>query len=297
MNKNDITMLNFMAGLDFIESLDQQLKWGIKILDLRDNIYGKSLIDLSDDEAMEAAQNIKSRNMTVYCFSTTLFSEDIELGEEVFKKNHIEKIDRILELARILKPKVIRLLAARSSKRGEFTNILPYIKTHKTWLIPMYRKAINKIDRAGFTATIENEANACILSKPEEILGFFKELNCGGRVFFTYDVQNLWLMGTYPSVEVYGMLSDITGYFHLNGSQSLVDGGYTRYCTSLEDASWPVIEITKKAITEGNGVVICLNPLKGEKKNEYDYADITKRDLDYLRNKIQNVNHYNFKSL
>jgi len=289
MNKTDITMLNFMAGLNFIESLDQQLKWGIKILDLKDNIYGKSLIDLSDEEAMEVALNIKSRGMTVYCLSTTLFFEDIELGEEVFKKNHLEKIDRILELANILKPKVIRLLAARTSKRKEFTNILPYIKTHQAWLIPMYKEAIDKIDQAGFKATIENEANGCILSKPEEILGFFKALNCEEKVFLTFDIQNLWQMGTYPSLEVYEMLSDITGYFHLKGSQSLVDGGYTYYCTSLEDTSWPVVEITTKAVTEGKGVVICLNPLKGEKKNGYDYGDITKRDLDYLRNEIQEV--------
>jgi hypothetical protein len=289
MNKTEITLLNSMAGVNFIESLDQQLKWGIKILDLKDSIYGKSLIDLSDEEAMEAAQSIKSRDMAVYCLSTTLFFEDIELGEEVFRKNHLDKIDRILELGRILKPQVIRLLAAKTSRRQELIDILPYINIHHKWLIPIYIEAIDKINQAGFKATIENEANGCILSKPEEILGFFKALSDKVKVFFTFDIQNLWQMGTYPSMEVYEMLSDITGYFHLKGSQSLVTGGNTYYGTSLEDASWPVVEITKKVIKQGNGVVICLNPVKGEKKDGYDYEGITKRDLDYLRNEIKEI--------
>lgn len=289
MNKTEITMLNFMADRDFIKSLDKQLEWGINLLDLKDYIYGKPLINLSDKEAIEAAKNISDRGMTVYCFSTTLFSEDIELGEEVFRTKHLDKLQRILELAAILKPKVIRLLAPQCSKRKNFTNILPYIKKNHTWLIPMYKEAIYKINQAGFKATIENEANECILSRPEEILGFFKDLNCQGKVFLTFDIQNLWQVGTYPSVEVYEMLSDITEYFHLKGSQSLEDGGYTHYATSLEDASWPVVKVTKKAINSGQGVVICLNPLKGEKKIGYDYDDMTKRDLDYLRNELKEV--------
>jgi hypothetical protein len=289
MDKTEITMLNSMASLDFIESLDQQLKWGIKMLDLKDNIYGKALMDLSDEEAMEAAKNIKSRDMTVYCLSTTLFFDDIELGEEVFRKNSLQKIDRILELANILKPQVIRFLSPRTNRRQEFINILPYIKEQHKWLIPMYIEAIDKIYEAGYKATIENEANGCILSKPDEILGLFKAFNRNEKVFFTFDIQNLWQMGTYPSVEVYEMLSDITGYFHLKGSQSLVPGGRTHYGTTLEDASWPVVEVTKKAVTEGKGIVICLNPIKGEKINGYDYEAITKRDLDYLRNTIEEV--------
>jgi hypothetical protein len=289
MDKTEIIMLNSMANVNFIESLDQQLTWGIKILDLKDNIYGKALIDLSNEEAMEAAENIKSRDMSVYCFSTTLFSGDIELGEEVFRKGSFEKIDRVLELASILKPQVIRLLSPRTNRRQEFANILPYIKTKHKWLIPMYIEAIDKIYEAGYKTTIENEANGCILSKPEEILGLFKAFNRNEKVFFTFDIQNLWQMGTYPSVEVYEILSHITGYLHLKGSQSLVPGGHTYYGTTLEDASWPVVDVTKKAITEGNGVIICLNPIKGQQKDDYDYANITKRDLDYLRNNIKEV--------
>lgn len=289
MRKTNVAMLNHMAGTNFIESLDQQLEWGIKILDLKEYIYGKALIDLTDEEALEAAENIKSRGMSVYCFSTVLFFEDIELGEEVFRKNHLDKIDRILELARILKPQVIRLLSAKSSRRDEFANILPYIRKHHAWLIPMYKEAIDKINQAGYKATIENEAKGSIFSKPEEILGFYKALNCPDKVHFTFDIQNLWQVGTYPSEEVCEMLMDITGYFHLKGSQSLVEGGHTYFGSTLEDSSWPVAEMTKKFIKGGKGVVLCLNPIKGEKKDGYNYDGITKRDLDYLRKEIEEV--------
>jgi predicted dehydrogenase len=102
-------------------------------------------------------------------------------------------------------------------------------------------------------------------------------------------------MGTYPSVEVCEILSDITGYFHLEGSRSLVPGGHTYYGTTLEDASWPVVEVTKKAITEGKGVVTGLNPIKGEQKYDYDYENITKRDLDYLMKNIKEVRQMSYQ--
>lgn len=291
MHHTEITMLNHMADLDFNESLDQQLEWGIKVLDLKEHIYGKALIDLSDEEAMEAAENIKSRGMSVYCLSTVLFFEDIELGEEVFRKEHLNKLDRILELAQFFKPAVIRLLSAKTSRRQEFINIIPYINKQKPWLIQVYKEAVDKIVQAGFRATMENEANDSIFSRPEEILGFYKALDRYGKITFTFDIQNLWQMGTYPSVEVCESLLYITEYFHLKGSQSLVEGGYTHYASTLEDASWPVIEITKKLIKDGNGIVLCLNPVKGVKKDGYDYDSITKKDLDYIRKEIEEVRY------
>lgn len=287
MNTLNIAMLNFMAGLDFNESLKQQQQWGITTLDLKDHVYGKSLMDISNDEAHQVAKSIADHNMTFYCFSTTLFSGDIEQGQANFQLELDEKLERVLELAQILKPKVIRLLAARTSRRSEFDNIFPYILKHKQWLIPLYQAAIDRIHEAGFEATIENEANGCILSKPEEILCFFRLLDRKDQLFFTFDIQNLWQMGVYPSMEVYDTLSHITGYFHLKGSQSLVEGGHTYYASTLEDSSWPVIDITRRAVD--SGAIICLNPIKGEKLVDYNYENITKRDIDYLRNNLGEV--------
>lgn len=90
-------------------------------------------------------------------------------------------------------------------------------------------------------------------------------------------------------MDICETLLNITEYFHLKGSQSLVEGGYTHFASSLEDASWPVIEMTKKLIKDGKGATLCLNPVKSEKKEGYDYEGITKRDLYYLRKDIKEI--------
>ncbi len=283
MKKADITLLNAMADKDFETSLARQREWGVDLLDLKDSIYGKALLDLSDAEAEKAADTIRRNGQSVYCFSSTLFFNDIEAGEESFLKD-LSSLDRILELARIMKPKVVRLLAAKTSKRQQHIDVMPHIEKNAPWLISAYQKAIDKIAAAGFPSTIENEANGCILSRPEEIRGFFKALDRKGKVSLTLDIQNLWQMGTYPSLEVYEMLSDLTSYFHLKGSRSLVEGGPTHFGCALEDSSWRLLEMTRMAVE--SGAVVCLNPVKGERIDGYDYSDITHRDLVFLQKKL-----------
>lgn len=284
-----MTMLSFMAGSHFIESLDTQKLWGITVLDLKNEIFGKSILDLTQEEAMDAFSEIERRGMSVYCFSTELFYDDIEKGEAHFRERHLARIEHLLELARILKPAVIRLLAARSVNRDRVENINAYLADGYPWVYDVYREAIERIHRAGFQATIENECQACIFSQPEEILEFFERLGCGNRVFFTYDVQNLWEMGTYPSLEVYRKLAPVIGYLHLKGGQTGDAGSKLVWSSSLEDASWPVLEIASQAIKDGVSPVICLNPSHGRMKDGYSYEGMAKRDLDYLRNRVEGV--------
>ena len=284
-----ITMLNSMAGRDFIASLDQHVAWGLTHLDLKDNIWGKSLIDLTDDEAERAAELIRERGLTVYCFSTVLFHPNIELGEAEFRANHLGGIDRIIALAKILQPQVIRLLAAQTEKRKELSDTIPYIKENCPWLIPMYAEAIDKLSDAGFAVTIENETGNCIFGYPHEILAFFAELDRHGKVSFTWDVQNLWEVGTFPSMEVYQQFKGLIDYYHIKGGQHDTASNKLCWQSSLEDASWPVLEITRQVVADGVSPVICLNPSHGKPKEGYDYSNMTKRNLDFLRREIPEV--------
>ena len=59
-----------------------------------------------------------------------------------------------------------------------------------------------------------------MLSTVEEVVSFFAELNCGDAVNFTWDVQNLWQMGTFPSLAGYQQLRSLLAYYHLKGRQS-----------------------------------------------------------------------------
>lgn len=279
----DITMLNSMAGQDFTLSLDTQRAWGVRILDLKGDVLGKNLADLTDAEATQVKSLIDGRGMSVHCMSSVVFESDIEVGEEVYRKRYMPMLDRIIGVAGILKPAVVRLIAATSSKRAEFSDSISYIRSRHSWLIPLYQVAISAVNRAGFRATIENECHNCLLSQPDEIVGFYEALGMD-NVSFTYDVQNLWQMGTFPSVDVYRKVSAIVDYVHVKGGIAGPDGRLL-YASSLQDASWPVADIVRAAISDGCPV-LCLNPSHGKPKEGYDYAQVTKRDLDFVRSII-----------
>ena len=279
-------MLNSMAARDFATALDRHVQWGLHHLDLKDAIFGKSIGHLTDSEACRAAEMIAERGLSVYCLSTTLFHDDVESGEEEFRRNNLEPLDRAIAIARVLQPDLIRLLSARTIRRDEFPHSTGYLQSEHPWLIELYREAIEKITAAGFQATIENECHANILSNPEEILGFYDLLNYGETASFTWDVQNLWQMGTFPSLDVYQHLKPLITYYHLKGGQSEEGSTTLRWKSCLEDASWPVREITRQVITDGVSPVICLNPSHGAAGKGYDVRNEVERDLAFVRNEF-----------
>src|ERR1041385_2634041 len=101
--KTRLTLLNSMADRDFDKALDRHVEWGLELLDLKDCVYGKSIIELSTEEAKRAAAAIESLKLAVYCFSTSLFSGEMEVGEKEFRRLHLDPLAKVLETARILK--------------------------------------------------------------------------------------------------------------------------------------------------------------------------------------------------
>lgn len=285
--KPQITMLNGMAGRSFLEALDQFQAWGLQVVDLKNAIFDKSIEQLTQEEAEAAKQALDERGLTAYCFSTELFHDEVEKGEDYFREHYLSRLEPILQTARIIRPTVIRLLAAKFRHRSDFADSTVYITEHAPWLLDVYREAIDAIHEAGFEATIENECSACIFAGPEEIISFFELLDRQDKVYFTYDVQNLWQMGTFPSMGVYRQLKPLIGFYHLKGGQHGEDGTTTlQWKSALEDASWPVAEMTRRVIQDGVSPVICLNPSHGKPKEGYDYDNIVQRDLDYMKTLI-----------
>ena len=289
MSRTSITMLNTMADRDLGKALDQHVAWGLSHLDLKNGIFDKSVTDLTDQEAGRVAEMAADRNLSVYCMSTILFDENVEMGEEVFRNQHLGTIDRTIAVARELKPDLVRLLAAKTDHREATSNAISYLRSEHPWLIEQYRTAVEMLAAAGFGVTIENECHDCIWSTPEEILSLFDLLDCGDAVNLTWDVQNLWQMGTFPSLEVYGQLKPHLAYYHVKGGMTEPGATELKWRSGLEDAAWPVREITSQVIADGVSPVICLNGSHGERKADYDYTDVTERDLAYVRQLIDEV--------
>ena len=276
-----LTMLNSMADRDFPAAVKWHAAAGLKWLDLKDSIFGKAICDLTDDEAREVRRLAEASGLGIWCLSTVLFYADIESGEATFR-DHLAKVDRAVALARILKPRLIRLLAAKTNRRAEIADSTDTIRRESPWLIGLYAEAVDRIAAAGFTPVIENEVHGCIWSTPVEIASFFAALNLP-KARLIWDVQNFWQMGTFPSPEVYRALRPLIGMVHLKGGQGERAGGPLQWRTALADASWPVVEIVREVIRDGVSPVLCLNPSHGGVKPGYDYSDVTARDVAFLR--------------
>ena len=201
MSRTHLTILNSMAGADFAQALDTHAAWGLKHVDLKEAVFGKPVAALTDAEARAAARLIEDHGLTVYCLSSTLLGGDIEAGEFTFRQQEMGPLTRLLEVAHILRPHFVRLLAARSSRRADFSDCTGYLNRQHPWVWDCYREAADRIHNAGFHPTIENETHQCLLAHPEEIVGFFETLARPGRVTLTWDVQNLWQMGTFPEPD------------------------------------------------------------------------------------------------
>lgn len=285
----ELTVLNTMASSDFSKALNRHHEWGLKFLDLKDLVFGKRIVDLTEEEALQARELIQDHGLSVYCFSTQLFEPEVELGEEVFRREHLGRVDHTIEIAGILQPKMIRLLAAQTTRRAAIDDSVAYLKSEHPWALPLYAEAIDRIHQAGFHTTIENETGQCILGNPTEVLGFFAELDRADKVSFTWDVQNLWELGTFPTIEAYDAFRHLVRYYHLKGGQHNNTSRDLCWRSSLEDASWPVIDITREVVADGATPVICLNGSHGEKKEGYDYTDIVQRDMDFIRSAIPEI--------
>jgi sugar phosphate isomerase/epimerase len=282
-----LTMLSWMASKDFVESLDLHKAWGIEVLDLKDHIMGKSVADLTVDEAQQAKQLIDDRNLSVYCLSTSIFQDHIELGEQQFKHIHLAALERVLQIAPILKPTVVRLLPVRFKEPHLYEQSAQVVPEQYPWLYPLYQEAIDKLSAAGFAVAIENERES-ILSSIANIEDFFRRLDRPGKVFLTYDVQNLWQMGTYPTLEVYNRLKPLIGYYHAKGGQENPETKALQWKSYLKNASWPVEEITKQVVRDGICSVICINPTHGKINDDYNEQEAVRKNLEYLKSIIQN---------
>ena len=283
-----LTMLNGMASADFTAALDQHREWGLSLLDLKDGIFSRAILDLTDEEAARAAALIRDRSLSVYCFSSVLFHNAVEQGEGYFRAE-VERLHRLLDIAQIMQPQIIRLIAPQIARDIAVGERMAYVLAEHPWLIARYQDAIDLIHEAGFHATIENECGRCLIASPREALELYAAIDRSDALHFTWDVQNMWEAGVFPSIDAYQQMKHVIGYYHVKGGQHDSNSLQLRWSSALEDASWPVLEITRQVILDGVSPVICLNPSHGAPKPGYTYHGVTTRDLAYLRRNLPDI--------
>jgi hypothetical protein len=277
------TMLNAMAGREIEVSLHQLDLWGIKHLDLKDQLFGRKVEELEPDDAKQIRRMADEHGQQAYCLSSSVMVNSIdELQSPLMAEKVLGSVSSLISTAEILQPKFIRLLSAsvsnpvqRQQHRAQSSLLDP--------LFELYRRAVDKISDAGFTPTIENEASNCLMATPDDVEIFFHRLDRSDQVVFTWDVQNFWQMGTYPSLEIYHRLRPLIGFYHVKGGRAEPGSHELKWRSTLEQASWPVLEISRAVQEDGVSPVICLNPSHGKSHPDYSLDRAAEKDLAFLR--------------
>jgi len=83
--QTQLTLLNGMAGSDIERSIEQHREWGLRWTDLKDALWGKSILDLEAAQAERLADLLEKADLRVWCFSTGLFGRALSGGYETFK--------------------------------------------------------------------------------------------------------------------------------------------------------------------------------------------------------------------
>jgi sugar phosphate isomerase/epimerase len=276
-----VTITSSVLGPDLRTVLDRHAELGLRDLDLKDEIFGRAVLDLSDEQVDEVQELAEARAMSVYCVSTVLFRDEIERGEKHFRRD-LDRVHRAIEIGKVFRPGLIRLIVASTSTRVPGTDVLDHLTATAPWLLGLYREAISELNGAGFTVTIENEVGGCLFTSARDATRFFGELPGRGEVNFTWDIQNLWEAGQFPSVDVYRSLRDIIGYVHVKGGIA-GDDGQLRWKSSLRDCSWPVAPILRAVIADGVSPVLCVNPCHGESPAGYNAVTVAADDVRYVQ--------------
>lgn len=285
-------MLNSMAGPDLPVALDRHVALGLRLVDLKDGLWGQKVEDLNDEQTARAEALIGERNLTVHCLSTALGWADANLGEKAWRVGQEQLLQRVLQVAAIFRPRYVRVLAVRigTAEKPAPWSYGQTITAHP-WLPAAYADLVRRINAAGFAACIENEAKHCALATPEEVVAFFAALQPlvqAGVCDYVWDVQNMWQMGSYPTLAGYQTLRPWLRLLHLKGGRADARGVLTDAC-GLRTASWPVLSILKEVWRAGAVSVICLNPSHGKRPPDYDIWRMVQDDIAFLRESLSGL--------
>lgn len=301
----ELTALNVMASWDFDAATRQFADWGLRWIDLWGSIYGDSVETLSADSAHRAVDAMAAAGLQPYCLSSRVFDDDVQQGEQAFRAKHFADLDRVLASAQILRPRFVRIISGRLADAGP--DPIGRLLREYPWVAGVYREAIDAINQAGFEATMENEATDCFTVQPADFVRFLDWVQPPTTFRITWDIQNAWKLGAYPTLEAFRELEPFIGYVHLKGGAAEPDDPeQLRWNVGLDAATWPVVEITQAVVDSGVSPVICLNPSHGTWRSDYDYGaegayspevpltrwdlrPLTEREISFLRHHVKGI--------
>jgi sugar phosphate isomerase/epimerase len=278
-----------MAGADLPVALDRFVSLGLRFVDLKDRIWERKVEDLDDRQLASVERLLRERGLAVHCVSTSLGAMKIDEGEIAWRRTQADVLQRVLNVAAVVRPRYIRILGI------QFTGARPHLPptfdealAAHPWMPSAYGEIMRAIDAAGYFACLENEARHCALATPDDVVKFFAALRillADVPCSYVWDVQNMWQMGSFPSLAGYAAVRPFTEILHLKGGRADASGRLHEAC-GLREASWPVVPLLTEICGDGKVEMICLNPSHGRRPASFDIWQVVQDDIEFLREHV-----------
>jgi 3-dehydroshikimate dehydratase len=201
-------------ALDLLERED------IHHVDLR-GVWGKNVIELSDEQAARAQEMLQTRGFTVTALSTPIGKTAIT-ADFAFEET---RLARALELARLFKAPHLRIFSFYASEAEAVQ--------YRSEAIRRLRRLCELAEPYGVILAHENEEAGFCAWRPEECLAFHQELPSNFRALF--EPCSFTVLGYNPYEDALPLLRPYIAYVHVRDTPS----GTTHYTVVGDgDVGW-----------------------------------------------------------
>ncbi|HUW58607.1 MAG TPA: sugar phosphate isomerase/epimerase family protein [Planctomycetota bacterium] len=199
-------MIRFSAFADEIgPDLDEQLKTlaseNVKFIELR-GVWGKNVLDLTPDEVKRVKARMDGEGFQVSSIGSPIGKIRIDEDFDV----HLDRFKHAVELAKTFGTRYIRLFSYYPPEGGD-------IRAHRAEVMRRMGEKVKVARGADVVCCHENEGRI-YGEGPKECLELIREFD-SPHLRNIFDPANYVVAGYHPFDDCWGLLKDVTEYFHI----------------------------------------------------------------------------------
>jgi len=279
---NDEVSSNLREALNLLDS------WGQEIVDLRENIFGNTVIDdINERELSELMVILSGYKFEIGCIgSRKLICDPGMEKNELFLL--LNKLNKLTKIAKTVKTAYIRIctLAPRPDDEDSRQKMLESA-------VPLMKELANHAAKEGIILLLENKPTS-ITNSGREMSDFLYKVN-HENIKIQWDAVNSWIGGFKDFEKDYMNCREFIASVHLKGAMGKKDEPeiYDRGGLMGQD-DVPHEKIIENLIRDGfkNNITLDLSVVSVD-RNEFNLSDaeIAKASLEYTKGVIKRLSN------
>lgn len=206
-----LTVFTDIVNPDFERAVEEIVAEGFTAVDLRSNIYGKAISELTPLDAQRAVKIIQKSGLQVACLGASLFSQcgpDRETRQEM-TDDELAVLMNLFDLGDLFSCQNIRIFT--------YPRVDEDWETQARRQAPRFRQAAVLAEEHWKRLLIENEVGTLTQTCAEA--GRFLRLVDHPSLRMNWDIVNGWRAGETPDEEAYRHIARLVSHIHIKGAR------------------------------------------------------------------------------